>query len=671
MEETVILNFEVDQSKAESQLKKVEGLILDNRKAQQELTKAYKQGTITQEQYIDENLRLQQNLKKEQDQKRTLTKLLETESNSRNAIRQRVSALVKEYDNLNTATATGIKRADQLEKEIAQLNAQLTKGDKAAGLFKNQIGNYPQQFQQAAQSINVAGVSVGSITSQLASFATPAGAAIGLVTALGAAYAKSSRGAKDLEFAQSQVSFALQRLSNDFANLFSSAEDGEGILTKYVNTYLTIGNYSPIGQALKLFGIDLKDVAEQSKELALIVEQLEDLTREETKIRGENSERLEQNQELLELIADEQQSINDRIKASNEIEQNLRDNKIRTLYILNQQLLKLKEIEEADLDNEKSRDARLDKEAQIRRESAALEKQITKINKQQDDLNAKLAKELELRRQAAAAELELFRLDIREANAPNISLANDPSAAARQETQEIVQASKDRQAQFLSEVKTVEFTEKQKREFYLQTAEIQKQLDREELERERATADGVLAIGSSLAHGLSALAKEGSEEQKALALTGIAFDTAAAIAGGVAASQDIPYPGNLAAMASTIAAVLSAIAQAEAVISGYAEGGWTGPGNKHDVAGVVHADEYVVPKNVNNSPAAQPHLAALERMRKGYADGGYVANTNTQSANNSLLIANAFKNLPPVYASWTEGRAIGRKLEFKENKSRI
>lgn len=662
MEETVILNFEVDQSKAESQLKKVEGLILDNRKAQQELTKAYKQGTITQEEYIDENLRLQQNLKKEQDQKRTLTKLLETESNSRNAIRQRVSALVKEYDNLNTATATGIKRADQLEKEIAQLNAQLTKGDKAAGLFKNQIGNYPQQFQQAAQSINIAGTSIGGITSQLASFATPAGAAIGLVTALGAAYAKSSRGAKDLEFAQSQVSFALQRLSNDFANLFSSAEDGEGILTKYVNTYLTIGNYTPIGQALKLFGIDLKDVAEQSKELALIVEQLEDLTREETKIRGENSERLEQNQELLELIADEQQSINDRIKASNEIEQNLRDNKIRTLYILNQQLLKLKEIEEADLDNEKSRDARLDKEAQIRRESAALEKQITKINKQQDDLNAKLAKEVELRRKAAAAELQLFGFEVREANAPDISLANETAAASGVAADPVIEASKLRQEQYIKELKTVEFTEKQKREFFIESAEIQQQIDRQTFQ---AALD--------FAAGLAGLFKEQTLAYKVFASAETILSTYSAATKAYEAAFTPPTAASPALGAAyaglAIANGLANLAKINGV--GFAKGGWTGPGDKYDVAGVVHADEYVVPKSVNNSPAAQPHLAALERMRGGYADGGFVANRNTAPAQQALIMANALKNLPVPVVSVAEVTRVQNRIHARERVSTL
>lgn len=671
MEETALLHLEVDQGQAEQQLKKVEGLILDNKKAQQELTKALKQGTITQDEYIDENIRLQQNLKKEQEQKKTLTKLLQTESNSRNAVKNRVSQLAKEYDNLNLKTAQGAKRADELEKELAQLNAQLTKGDKAAGLFKNQIGNYPQKLTEAASQIRVAGVSVGDLSTKLASLANPATAAVGVVAALGAAYARSTLGAKDLAFAQTQLASAVTLVTNQLASFVTSAEDGEGAVTSILNSFLKIVDKIPIVALYsKAVGIDLADIADRSKEIALAQEKLEDLGRLELEIRANASQRLEDNQELMEQIADDQLTVNQRLQAANEVEKSLLINRYNILSVLEEEFNVIQKISNENKEDEELLNRVGEKRQQINAEAAGLERQITKINKLQDDLNKKLGEEVALRNKAAQAELELFGLDIREANAPNISLANDPTAAANQETAAILESSKARQEQYISELKTVEFTEEQKREQAIQTAALREKLDREAVERERATADGFLAIGSALANGLSALAKEGSEEQKALAITGIAIDTAAAIAGAVASAQDIPYPGNLAAMASAIAAVLAAIAEAKA-IGGFAEGGWTGPGNKHDVAGYVHADEYVVPKNVNNSPAAQPHLAALERMRTGYADGGYVANLNTQSANNSLLIANAFKNLPAPQVSWVEGRATGNKVIWKEAKARI
>lgn len=60
------------------------------------------------------------------------------------------------------------------------------------------------------------------------------------------------------------------------------------------------------------------------------------------------------------------------------------------------------------------------------------------------------------------------------------------------------------------------------------------------------------------------------------------------------------------------------------------EGGYTGSGagpkdkSGYRVAGVVHQDEWVAPKWMNESPATAPIIAAMERIRqRGYADGGY------------------------------------------------
>lgn len=55
---------------------------------------------------------------------------------------------------------------------------------------------------------------------------------------------------------------------------------------------------------------------------------------------------------------------------------------------------------------------------------------------------------------------------------------------------------------------------------------------------------------------------------------------------------------------------------------GFATGGYTGDGNKYDVAGIVHKGEYVIPKwMVEDNPDM---ISQLESQRKGYAEGGYV-----------------------------------------------
>lgn len=667
--EEIILDIKIDQSGAFKDLERLEKAILNNKEAQQELNKAYKEGNITQDEYVKDSVRLQQNLKKENEQRNTLIKTINTESNSRNAMKLRVAALTKEYDNLNKATAEGAKRADILEKELAQLNTQLTKGDKAAKLFKNQIGNYPQQFAAAAQNIRIAGVSIGDVTSRLAAFANPATAAVGLVGALGSAYASSTVGAKDLEFAQNQVSAAFKLGSNAFAEFISSVEDGQGIVSQFTDEIIT--RFAGAGAAAI------------SRVSAQLQEDIQDLGRTEIAVRSDVSRRIEENQDLLEKIADEQVNVNEKIESANKIEENLLANKHDILKVLVQQLQNLQDQLALDKTNEAIQTSIAQKKAEIAREGAAQEKQITRINKQQSDLNQQLADQI-------ALEKEINRLK----GAPGTSLAplgpkfgGTPGAIVTEEDQNSAAIQKERNEQFLkpledrakvetdaaiASVQLVEKTEKQIQDEKAKSNAAQARMTNEKIAFEKAANQQIVNSAVSVFGSLSQLAEEGSDAQRALALVGIGIDTASALVSGIASSQDIPYPGNLAAMATTIATVLANIASAQQYIEGFADGGYTGHGGKYEPAGIVHKGEYVVPQSVNYSVAAQPHIRALDQMRtRGYADGGLVTNTAVADTNQAVIFANALKSLPPSEVSVVEITTKQKRITVKEQISRI
>jgi phage-related minor tail protein len=59
IQQTAILNLEVDQSAANKQLVQTEKNILSLKKQQAELNKEYKEGKITQDQYVKANIQLQ------------------------------------------------------------------------------------------------------------------------------------------------------------------------------------------------------------------------------------------------------------------------------------------------------------------------------------------------------------------------------------------------------------------------------------------------------------------------------------------------------------------------------------------------------------------------------------------------------------------------------------
>ena len=93
-------------------------------------------------------------------------------------------------------------------------------------------------------------------------------------------------------------------------------------------------------------------------------------------------------------------------------------------------------------------------------------------------------------------------------------------------------------------------------------------------------------------------------------------------------------PGNTAGASTTQPAT------AQRVLSGYSDGGYTGDGDRYEVAGVVHRGEYVVPKPIMDNPRVVDAVGMIEAIRRnkilgsgmpggtpqiGYADGGFTA----------------------------------------------
>jgi hypothetical protein len=660
-EETVILNFEVDQSKALKDLQRTEQAILNLKEEQKELNKEYAKGEIEQADYVRQNIKLQQSLKKETDQKNVLNKLIQTESNSRNAIKSRIASLTREYDNLNISTATGIKRSKELEKELSDLNAQITKTSKSAGLFKDQIGNYPDAFGEATKSINVAGFSLDDITSKVSSFINPATAAVGVLGALFSAYTMSSKGARDLEFAQNSLSIAIQQSLEDFGDAARGTEEEMGFLGQAsfaLNTYL--------------FGVsDAATAAAKAIELQRL--QLLEISRAFAQGFGKEDERVA---EINRRIRDsEEETTAARIRATDIITERLENNKNRTIAVINAQI---EAIKESSVNYKSNYQAQL-QVAQL--EGEILDKQEEITGKLTENYNARL-KLLELAKleadarrtgasQARASGIEGEFLGV---NQPDLARQIDPITEEKnnQRAQDLING----RVQF--EIDANKYLNdavlKMDKE-----AGIQKMRNAHEVALAREAADKA-AIHSSidLFNQTARLAKEGSALQRAAALFAIGLDTAEAISKLTAASEGNPaneftFGGaGIAQFITGLARIIGNIASAKQYIGSFAEGGYTGSGGKYETAGVVHRGEYVTPQEVMSMPAATPHIAALETMRtKGYADGGFATNTNTYEAQQSLMIANAMKNLPPIYAAWTEYKQVDNRMRFKENKSRL
>lgn len=644
MEQTVLLNFEIDQSKAIRDYERLEKVIMDNRKAQQELTQAYKAQNITQEEYIAEQARLSQNLSKETSQRNTLKKVIEAETGSLNAERAALASLVRQRNALNKTTDEGLKKFNALNKQIKDLTESIKASEKAGGDFRRNVGNYPELAQAAAQ-VKVAGVSIDDLTASFTSFAGAATAVVGVLGSIAGAYAASATGARDLTNAQLQLSTAYQVVGEGLANIVNDEESRVGILEG-----LSIAILSRYVPAVYAISSAYADAAKSLKELEISRAFASGFAKED-----------ERRAEILRRIRDnEKEALDDRIAASAQIDNILGTSKQRSVTVIRAEINAIKE---STVGYEKNREAQL-QVAQLTAEISDKEEEIT--GKLTENVTARRAL-VRLRQD----ELDLYAKEIREANKPNVDLTPENTqgvnvVSGTSLTDPAIQASDARIEQYTKELDAVKFTEDQKRAYY-----------RDSLEIRMAISNAELAASAAVFSSLSQLAKDASAEQKALALVAIGLKSAQAITTGVASSQDIPYPGNLIAAATTVATVLGYIAEAKNLISGFAEGGYTGDGFKYQPAGVVHKGEVVWSQR---DVAAVGGPAAADRMRPSYsggvsrgsyANGGIVTAPITRQADQQMLMVNAMKNLPTPEVSVKEITRAQDRVRARERTSKL
>ncbi len=109
----------------------------------------------------------------------------------------------------------------------------------------------------------------------------------------------------------------------------------------------------------------------------------------------------------------------------------------------------------------------------------------------------------------------------------------------------------------------------------------------------------------------SAIYKVAFAASKAFAIADSMVKIQQAIASGAVSA---PYPANIIAMASIAAQTASIVSNIQAVSGvGFASGGYTGPGGKFQLAGIVHKGEYVFDQASTNRIG----VSQLEALRNG------------------------------------------------------
>lgn len=183
---------------------------------------------------------------------------------------------------------------------------------------------------------------------------------------------------------------------------------------------------------------------------------------------------------------------------------------------------------------------------------------------------------------------------------------------------------------------------------------------------------------ASIAGGLSSVFESLGEDNKAfailsktLALAEIAINTGKAIAAGTAQAMSVPFPANLAAIATTVATVLSNIATAVNTVKSakFASGGnvvGPGSGTSDSVPAMLSNGESVLTAAATSMFA--PLLSSFNQM------GGGVPINVTESSNQALgedmlarAVAKGVMMAPPPVVSVEEFTSVANRVKYVEN----
>lgn len=144
-----------------------------------------------------------------------------------------------------------------------------------------------------------------------------------------------------------------------------------------------------------------------------------------------------------------------------------------------------------------------------------------------------------------------------------------------------------------------------------------------EMQVEQAKLDAYASIAGGIGKVFEAMGdsnEDFAKLSKVLALAEIAINTGKAIAAGVAQAQSVPFPGNIAAIATTVATILANIATAISTVKSakFAKGGLIegiGTGTSDSITAKVSNGESVM--TANATAMFSPLLSAINQLGGG------------------------------------------------------
>lgn len=673
---TKILEVVVDNNKAITAISEYNRLIDEQKKKQTELAQSYKDGSISQADYYKGLAQSKEVIKTYSRQVQELSKevqnniKMDTEKQgSLRALRAELSNVTKQYDALSQEERNAAKGME-LKNKIGEITAQLKHSEQETGRFYRNVGNYANGFVEAFTQM---GGSMGKMQGPInmvkngfkALSSTPIIAILGALVSI---IQKVIQNLKSSEASMQAVAVAMAPL-NAAGRVMQVVMQklGEGIakvvtkLTEWADKLGLITDAMKVEQQLVKDEIALqmreREVIMQNADSQLKVSQLKaqaadklnysakervaflesalaeedaiakrelELAKERYRIQVEQSKlaenSTEENDELARSYAAMRQAETDYFNKSRELTAQLVEAK-------KQMAAESKAAGDASIEAAEAELTGVLKAAGMTDEEIA--KKLD-LKKREVEARLKLVEEgsleehhLKQQQLQAEYEIDMQRLANEEGTDELIKLRREEftQEMTELETQWAADAQAAADALFEENLKNIEAEQAAR----LAAFEEQKQ---QELAKQQLAEDTALAFASvagSVAGMLQTFGEENKELarlSKVIALAQIAIETGVATAKGISSAMSVPFPANLAAIATTIATIIGGMASAISTVKSakFATGGYVsgpGTGTSDSIPARLSNGESVI--NARSTAMFGPLLSSLNQAGGGVA----------------------------------------------------
>lgn len=289
---------------------------------------------------------------------------------------------------------------------------------------------------------------------------------------------------------------------------------------------------------------------------------------------------------------------------------------------------------------------------------------LDKYDKQMDDLILQREQEIsEKQQEAVRLRMENEIMQLQQSGASELKILQEQASQKLELLNSIQQQEGESEQEFLN----------RKLQANQEYIDAKKAIADKEVEIEQVKFQAIETITSGLSSAFETLGENNKTFailSKTLALAEIAINTGKALAAGIAQAQSVPFPANLAAIATTVATILSNIAVATKTVKSakFATGGLvTGPGTgtSDSIPAQLSNGEAVMTARATSMFA--PLLSSFNQMGGGVPIN--VTQTSSQALGEDMLaraVAKGVQSMRPV-VSVEEITSVSNRVKVLEN----